>query len=128
MFNNTENIQAGPGANNQPELDGQSKMGEELETQKALFCASSRESLSYSVSELTSVSSNWQTPLIWITLSLPFLALLLQLVWEHMGDNSQLTDGPILPLGLAWYLITNPFLLLLLLSCASPASLTPGTC
>ena len=72
-------------------------MGEELKSQaspqKGVSCASSHKS------ELASVSSSWQ---IRATLSLPFVAVLLQLVWEHRGGNSQLAEGPIVPLGLAW--------------------------
>ena len=94
MFTNTGGTQQ---ANNQPDLDGQPKMGEELKSQRSprqgVLSSSSHKS------ELASVSSKWQ---IWTTLSLPFLAVLLQLVWEHRGGNSQLAEGPIVPLALAW--------------------------
>ena len=94
MFTNTGGTQQ---AYNQPDLDGQPKMGEELKSQRSprqgVLSSSSHKS------ELASVSSKWQ---IWTTLSLPFLAVLLQLVWEHRGGNSQLAEGPIVPLALAW--------------------------
>ena len=108
IFNNVENIKEGRSNDEQPEIDSRSKMGEEQESQpssRKAFVSASHESRSHSASELCSVSNNWQTPLICTTLSLPFLAVVLQLVWEHMGGNSQLAEGPIVPLSLAWYLL-----------------------
>ena len=118
MVTNVEHIRANQGSVDQRttgvELNIRSKMGTEREEgsepnpPKAAKCASNENQSSSSTQpeESTSASSRWQTALIWITLSLPLIAVLLQLVWEHVGHEAgdgRLAEGPIVPLGLAWY-------------------------
>ena len=118
MVTNVEDIRANQGSVDQRttgvELNIRSKMGTEREDgsepnpPKAAKCASNENQSSSSTQpeESTSASSRWQTALIWITLGLPLFAVLLQLVWEHVGPEAgdgRLAEGPIVPLGLAWY-------------------------